>query len=340
LDAAALILTSPSPPTPSPSDLAPPASPPHAPKVAILLACYNGAVHLRAQLDSYLTQSLPPALVLVGDDGSTDASRTVITEFAASHPTLPLRLLEGPRQGSAQNFLQLLRAVPPQIDLVAISDQDDVWLPHKLGRGAAMLAAVEPMRAGLVLGTTLVCGEDLGAPQCSPLPRRPPDFRHALVQNIAGGNTMMLNRAAVDLLAAASLEAGRSAGSVVVHDWWIYQIISGVGGAVIFDPEPGLLYRQHPGNLIGANTGARAKIMRLRMMMAGHFRQWNTTNLQALGASSARLTPQNRKLLENFARMRHAGPITRLWLLHKSGLYRQGFAGRVSLWVAAALGKF
>lgn len=309
------------------------------PRVAILLACYNGAVHLRAQLDSYLTQTLPPALLLVGDDGSTDASRAVIADFAASHPAWPLHLVEGPRQGAAQNFLQLLRAVPQCVDLVAISDQDDVWLPHKLARGAAVLAGVEPARPGLVLGTSLVCSEDLSAPQRSPLPRRPPDFRHALVQNIAGGNTMMLNRAAVDLLAAASLEAGCTAGAVVVHDWWIYQMISGAGGAVIFDPEPGLLYRQHAGNLIGANTGIKAKIQRLWMMMTGQLRQWNAANLRALGASAARLTPQNRHLLAGFSRMRQTGPIKRLWLLHKCGFYRQGLAGRLSLWVAVALGK-
>jgi glycosyltransferase involved in cell wall biosynthesis len=307
--------------------------------VAILLACYNGAVHLRAQLDSYMTQSLPPALLLVGDDGSTDASRALITEFAIHHPALPLHLLEGPRQGAAQNFLQLLRAVPEAIDLVAISDQDDIWLPQKLARGAELLAGVGPARPGLVLGTTLVCSEDLSAPQRSPLPKRPPDFRHALVQNIAGGNTMMLNRAALDLLAAASLEAGCAAGAVVVHDWWIYQMISGAGGAVIFDAEPGLLYRQHAGNLIGANSGVRAKILRLRMMMTGRLQQWNAANLRALGASSARLTPQNRQVLRDFAQMRQAGPLKRLWLLHKSGLYRQGLAGRISLWVAAALGK-
>ena len=42
---------------------------------------------------------------------------------------------------------------------------------------------------------------------------------------------------------------------MVAHDWWAYQLVSGAGGTVIYDPEPFVAYRQHAGNLIGGNQG-------------------------------------------------------------------------------------
>lgn len=305
------------------------------PAIAILLACYNGAANLRAQLDSFCAQTLPPALLIVSDDGSTDASRALLADFAAAHPELPVQLIEGPRQGAAQNFLHLLRAVPPGIDMVAISDQDDVWLPEKLARGAAALAGAGGDRPVLSTGSSWVCDADLAKLCRMPVPARPPGFRHALVQNIAGGNTMMLNRAALALLQAASLEARK----LVVHDWWIYQIIAGVGGVVLYDPEPVLLYRQHSGNLIGANHGFVAKSRRLKLLLIGRFRRWNSINIKTLSASAHRFTAQNRQILQDFERLRRMTLLPRLRLLKQLGLYRQGLAGNLSLWVAAVLGK-
>ena len=198
-----------------------------------------------------------------------------------------------------------------------------------------MLAQVPADTPALVGGRSYVCDAELGHRRLSPLPRRPPSFQHALVQNFAGGNTMMLNRAGVDLLRAAAHEAGR----IVVHDWWVYQIVAGAGGRVLFDPAPLLLYRQHGGNQIGANSGVEAKIKRLRWMLRGRFRRWNAINLAALRASAHRFTPENRALLEDFAHLQRAGLMERLRLLRRLGLYRQGMAGTLSLWTAAILGR-
>ena len=304
-------------------------------QVTILLATWNGAANLRAQLDSYRNQTCLPARLLVSDDGSQDDSLAILRDFAASDPGFPVEILSGPRRGGAPNFLFLLKAVPPDTDWVALSDQDDVWLPDKLARGVRLLQAVPPGVPGLVGARSYVCNAELGARRLSPLPRRRPSFQHALVQNFAGGNTMMLNRAGIDLVRAAATEAGR----IVVHDWWIYQVVSGVGGKVIFDAAPVLLYRQHATNQIGANSGLEAKIKRLRWMLRGRFRRWNAINLAALRASAHRFTAENRALLNDFAQLQRAGLMERLRLLRRLGLYRQGMAGTLSLWTAAILGR-
>lgn len=315
-------------PVPDPA-VAPP------PQVTILLATWNGAANLRAQLDSYRAQTCLPAHLIVSDDGSQDRTCEIVMEFAALGPGFSVELRKGPSRGGAQNFLSLLQSVPEGTDWVALSDQDDVWLPDKIARGLRMLAQVPADIPALVGGRSYVCDAALAHQRLSPRPRRLPSFRHALVQNFAGGNTMMLNRAGVDLLRGAAAEAGR----VVVHDWWVYQIVAGSGGVVLFDSAPLLLYRQHAGNQIGANTGVEAKIKRLRWMLRGRFRRWNAINLAALRASAHRFTPENRAMLEDFARLQRAGLLERLRVLRRLGLYRQGIEGMLSLWMAAVLGR-
>lgn len=300
--------------------------------VAILLATYNGGVRLQEQLDSYARQLYLPALILVSDDNSSDNTRDIICSFAQAHPDIRVELRNGPCRGAAQNFLSLLRHVPEGIDIVALSDQDDVWLPDKIQRG---VRALQQGGEGPILycGRSWECDEDLTNRRLSRGARRPTGFRHALVQNVAGGNTMMLNHAALREVQQASSEARK----VVVHDWWIYQLVTGIGGRVIFDNAPLLLYRQHGGNLIGANRGLMAKKKRLGMVFSGRFRRWNTINIQALRASTARLTPENREILEQFARERNHSLLRRLNMVRKVGLYRQGLHGNMSLYLAALM---
>lgn len=307
---------------------------PAAPKIAILLATYNGAACLQEQLDSFAAQTVPPALILVGDDGSSDDTRAILTAFAEAHPALNLQLTDGPCRGAAQNFLSLLRQCPDWVDVAALSDQDDVWLPDKLHRGLRALESdPSPRDSLLYCGRSWECDASLKKLSLSRGLKKPAGFRHALVQNVAGGNTMMLNRAALDLARSASSEARK----LVVHDWWLYQIITGAGGRVIFDDAPLLLYRQHGGNLIGANRGLEAKKKRLRMLVSGRFRRWNTINIAALSASAHRLTPDHRAVLLQFAQERNHGLIRRLIMLWRTGLYRQGVQGTISLYLAAIL---
>ncbi|SPF81795.1 glycosyltransferase family 2 protein [Pseudoprimorskyibacter insulae] len=305
-----------------------------APKIAILLATYNGAACLQEQLDSLAAQSMAPALILVSDDNSADDTRDIVRAFGQANPALTVQLIDGPCDGAAQNFLWLLRHCPDWVDYAAFCDQDDVWLPDKLKRGVrALREDAAPSDMLLYCGRSWECDADLNNRRLSRGARRPAGFRHALVQNVAGGNTMILNHAALDLVRAASHEPRK----LVVHDWWVYQIVTGAGGRVIFDDAPLLLYRQHAGNLIGANRGLEAKKRRLRMLVSGRFRRWNTVNISALRASAHRLTEENREVLRLFARERNRGLVYRLWMLWRTGVYRQGLQGTLSLYLAALL---
>jgi glycosyltransferase involved in cell wall biosynthesis len=103
-------------------------------RFSIAMATYNGAQHLRAQLDSIAAQTHLPVELQIGDDGSTDATAQIVADFARSAP-FPVLFTSNPSNlGYGENFLQA--ASRCRGDWIAFCDQDDVWLPHKLARCA------------------------------------------------------------------------------------------------------------------------------------------------------------------------------------------------------------
>jgi glycosyltransferase involved in cell wall biosynthesis len=303
------------------------------PRVVILLGAKDGARFLRDQLCSFARQLHKNWALIVSDDGSRDASRDIVARFAAGLEQ-PVSLGDGPGKGVCANFLSLAADPTIEGDYFAFSDQDDVWYDDKLTRALAWLSAVPPAVPALYFGRTELITADGRPCGFSPLFTRPPLFRNALVQNMAGGNTMVFNRAAKKLLEAAGTL------DVVLHDWWVYQLVSAAGGEVHYDAEPVLRYRQHDDNLLGSNRGWRAALDRLRMMLHGRFREWNDKNIAALRRLPAHLiTPENRAVLDAFAQAR-AGPFAkRLRNLRRSGVYRQRWFGNLALLLASVLGK-
>lgn len=307
---------------------------PNGAHVLVLMAVWNGAAHLQEQLDSLVAQSHENWTLWVSDDNSTDNSRALLEDFASKHPNT--RIFEGPGRGGSENFLSLLRAVPSELaqaSFIAFCDQDDVWMPDRLRHGLKALVNAIGAKPALFCSGSLITDNKLQRPVPSPARPRPPGFQNALVQNIASGNTTLLNPTASQLICDAS----RIVPGVVVHDWWVYQLISGVGGQVIHDDTPLIYYRQHPDNQIGANNTRRAQLKRVKMLLDGHFRDWNEINIAALRATHDLLTPENQITLRQFAEMRKAGLFDRIKRFARLGLYRQTLAETLVLWMSVLL---
>jgi hypothetical protein len=303
------------------------------PKIVILLATRNGAAFVQEQLDSYRTQTYGNWELLVSDDGSTDDTIKIIQQFAKQVPQRVV-VRRGPQIGFWQNFVSLVRSDDIDGDLFAYSDQDDVWFPEKLAKAVYWFEARPTDQPGLYFTRTQlieVGGSPIGF---SPLFVRAPSFQNALVQNIGGGNTMVFNRAA-----RLALRATPADGVLVSHDWWTYQVVTGIGGSAHYDPWPSLRYRQHGLNLVGANRGPRARLVRLSAFASGRLRMWNDVNLTTLTRMRNLLTPHNALVLDRYARIRQAAWPMRLWLLWKSGVYRQHFIDNLGLFLGALFGR-
>ena len=91
----------------------------------------------------------------------------------------------------------------------------------------------------------------------SPLFKKNPCFQNALVQSLAGGNTMLFNNETKKLLDQIDISKG-----IVSHDWLTYLLVSCKDGYIFYDSNAYLSYRQHEKNLIGSNNNFLAKIKR------------------------------------------------------------------------------
>lgn len=302
------------------------------PKVAILLCTFNGAAFLGSQLDSIEGQTHANWQVWASDDGSSDSTRERLKSRQAEWPEGRMRILAGPQRGFAANFLSLACHPEIEADHYAFCDQDDIWEADKLLRALDWIASVPREVPALYCTRTRLIdaeGREIGL---SPLFVREPGFGNALVQNIGGGNTMVFNNAARNLLCMAGPGV-----QAVAHDWWAYILVSGCGGRVHYDPYPAIRYRQHGGNLIGRNSGWRARLARVLMLFKGRFRGWNERNLDALRVVDCPLTPESRALLERFAELRSKSALSALVGLKRSGVYRQTSLGNLGLVAAAVL---
>jgi glycosyltransferase involved in cell wall biosynthesis len=301
--------------------------------VAILMGTKNGAKFIAEQLASIADQTHADWSLFVSDDGSTDKTREIIARFARDR-SQKILVRRGPEQGVSANFVSLATDPSIDADYFAFSDQDDIWYPDKLARALSWLATVPDKTPGLYCGRTELVAADGKTYGYSILFCRPPAFQNALVQSLGGGNTMVFNRASKKLLE----QVGKV--DVVLHDWWLYQLVSATGGAVRYDPQPMLKYRQHGQSLIGSNLGWRARMVRIRMTLSGRFHAWNATNIAALERVPGQLMkPQNRAVLTLFTKSRKAKLFKRLMYYRQSGVYRQTVLGNIAMFLAMIINK-
>jgi len=98
--------------------------------VSVVMCTYNGARFLREQMDSVLAQTYPLKEIIVQDDGSTDATMSILNDYAQLDARVKVYRHEGEQHGINANFLSAMRRA--EGDYIAICDQDDVWEPYKI----------------------------------------------------------------------------------------------------------------------------------------------------------------------------------------------------------------
>jgi glycosyltransferase involved in cell wall biosynthesis len=106
-------------------------------RTSVAMCTYNGSRYLREQLLSISSQSCLPDELVICDDGSTDETLRLLTEFA-SKSSFPVRLFSNEQTlGPARNFEKAIGLCVG--DIIVLSDQDDLWNPHKIVKLAEAL---------------------------------------------------------------------------------------------------------------------------------------------------------------------------------------------------------
>lgn len=263
----------------------------------VLLATYNGSKFLREQLGSIEAQTLPIARITVRDDGSADGTVTLLEEWTAGRPYI--HLLPGPRLGVTKNFFSLLANQDDDSEYFAFCDQDDVWLPGKIERAVASLRECSQEGPLLYASRLEYVSEKLDHLGYSRIPKRV-GFANALVENVATGCTMVLNRSARDLICE------RVPAQAMMHDWWSYLVVSAFG-RVLYDEWPSVRYRQHGSNHTGG-TSSIPDLFKRRLKrflnMDRHARLLSSQALEFERCFGETLAPHHKSVLQRFLTVR------------------------------------
>jgi hypothetical protein len=163
--------------------------------------------------------------------------------------------------------------------------------------------------------------------------KQPPSFDNALVQSIAGGNTMIFNRASKLVIETVGMVPTPS------HDWWLYLLISGVGGKVFYDRTPLLLYRQHGNSIVGENTSFFNKFKRLLKLVDGGFKKWTDSNIKCLQMAEDLLTHNAKESLSILINIRQLSFFKKIKNMKLFRYYRQSSFQNLILKIAFLMNK-
>jgi len=282
------------------------------------MSTYNGEKYLREQLDSIVSQRDVQLQLVVRDDGSTDCTLQILSEYAQRG--LLTYYGDGENLGPQRSFMRLL-AQAPQADYYAFSDQDDYWLPEKLSTAVQMLQA-DGDSLGLYFCQTKLVDKDL-----HPLPQIPIHplctYGESLIYKFVGGCTMVLTH-------SLRMAIGSYVPPVLtMHDRWIYCVALAVGAQVHFDPIPHMLYRQHGNNAVGQGHTLFHELRdRWKRFTSRDHERWQEAH-DLLEAYGPQMPAENLRLTQLFLRGRHSG-LTRLRML---GNRQLRCASRTTQWL-------
>lgn len=263
--------------------------------VSVAMCTFQGEQFLEEQLATIAGQTRPPDELVVCDDGSTDATLSILEEFRSSASFEVSVVANEQRLGVLKNFekaASLCRG-----DTVFFADQDDVWHADKLSRLLAAFNAAPG--AGLAFSNVELIGED-GAPvgydlwqfrRLSAARRKRlmdgQSFEYILGQGIAAGMAQGFRAEYRDLILPFN---------GLGHDLWASVLIGAVSDAAVVDEALGK-WRQHRSQQTGAITlrSYRRHIAEARGHNATHYAELAEgyqTLLDRLHAMAERFPPR------------------------------------------------
>lgn len=222
--------------------------------VSVLLITFNHADYIANSLDGVLAQNTDKAVeLIVSEDCSTDATRTILAGYVERHPQI--RLLMSPKNlRSNEVVARAVRAARGRY--ICLLDGDDYWTdPGKIQRQAEIMDADQTLSA--VFHNALI---DDGT--AAPTRRWTPSGQQALshLDDLWNGNPFatcagMLRREALSDLGAWYADF------FPITDWPLY-ILCAAKGPIAFVDEPVGGYRLHPGGMFSSLPG-REKLDRI-----------------------------------------------------------------------------
>lgn len=204
------------------------------------MASYQGEKYLAIQVESLLAQDYPNLEFIFVDDASKDSSYTILERYTNQDKRLKI-IKNEINIGYRKTFEKGINLAKG--DLIALSDQDDYWLPSKISK----------LVNGIGEASLIYADSDLVDEYGAPTGQKMSDIKRQIAYSSpimytfgawAPGHSMLFKR---ELLAFALPTA-----EFVTHDYLIGFAATCAKG-IAYLPESLVHYRQHANNTIGAN---------------------------------------------------------------------------------------
>ncbi|HWH88330.1 MAG TPA: glycosyltransferase [Pseudomonas sp.] len=235
------------------------------PKVAVLLAAYNGTRWIEEQMASILGQSEVDVTVYISVDPSSDGTEVWCSTLAASESNVVLLPSAGKFGGASRNFFRLIRDVEiDHFEYVAFADQDDIWYADKLLRA---VSGIEQQKADAYSSNVIAFWPN-GRKRLLDKAQAQVEWDY-LFEAAGPGCTYVMNKRLFSAIKASVLSNWDVLQLVSLHDWFFYAYARSHGFKWFIDAVPSMAYRQHEHNQVGANTGFKSILSRYKTINNG-----------------------------------------------------------------------
>jgi len=219
-------------------------------KISVALCTYNGSEFLEQQLNSFIHQDRQPDEIIICDDQSTDRTLDIINSFSRNAPFKVYFYLNDKNLGIVKNFEKTINLCTG--NLIALSDQDDVWHSKKIERCEKIFN--ERPDVGLLFSNAEIVDNTLNALGYDIFNRV--NFSQKEQQHLINNNGLpvllkhYIVTGATMCFRADFKPAVLPIPSCWFHDTWIALVIASISN-MTFIGEPMIKYRQHSNNQIG-----------------------------------------------------------------------------------------
>jgi glycosyltransferase involved in cell wall biosynthesis len=218
--------------------------------ISVALCTYNGEAYLEEQLSSILAQTYQNLELVVVDDGSSDNTISIVRKFQEQDARIKLHCNET-NLGFNINFSKALSLCTGEF--ISISDQDDVWVPHKLSTMVSLIGdnLLSYHNSGLIdeagkrLGKSRLSTHRFVSGSCS---------KNLVLNNCISGHACLFAREFIPMIPRLPKN--------FYYDWWL-AYTAACSGRINFTKEELVLYRIHTRSITQRDTSA-SKLSRIR----------------------------------------------------------------------------
>lgn len=302
--------------------------------IDILMATYNSEKFINAQIDSIINQTHADWKLIIRDDGSSDTTTKIIQQYEQKYPD-KIKLHQAEKNcGAKENFNQLLKLSNSEYTMFC--DHDDFWLPNKIELTFNKMKEIEKNVMNklpiLVFTDKSIADEklniiNLSSVKAEKFNAKTIKLNGLLVQNIASGCTIMINKKLLEI-------CGEIPKNAIMHDHYC-MLIASIFGIIGYVDTPTMLYRQHLANEIGATPCGYSyffkKIAEKPSKIKERFKK-NVTQAKSILDKYDNIIPIDKKyLLEEFIKLGNANRLEFIKIIVKNKFYKNGFIRKIGM---------